>query len=319
LAVEPSEVAEARLQRIVPRLEEFTQRVVASKRRRTKWTRGVWLLAALSTGVGAGVLYGRMSDDAPATEGVLVSGQLVQVGSHERTILSGSLELSPLGRVETRAVGAQISTREGLDVELGPSTSARIGQLGGTRQTQRVRLESGSLSCRVPKLGDGREFSVVTPDALVVVHGTRFSVEVQPDEDGTSRTCVRVAEGLVSVHGKSTEPVFLQPGEEFGCAAQKGVSVSELPEVPTHSVEAEPVRSPREPVKVGSSRNAESTPQRGTLEQEMGLLQAAVRAEQRGDVSAARARLRELLQKYPKSPLAQEARLMNERLSARQP
>jgi hypothetical protein len=317
LAVESHDVAEARLRRIVPHLEAFTQRAVASKRRRTQWTRVTWLLAALSTGVGAGVVYGRFSDETPALEGVRVSGELVQVGDQERTILSGSLEVSPLGRVETREVGAHISTNEGLDVELGPATSARIGQLGGSRRSQRVRLESGSIRCRVPKLGDGREFSVVTPDALVVVHGTRFSVEVRQGEDGEAQTCVRVNEGLVSVHGRSAEPVFLRPGEELGCAARKAaLSVSDLPEV-VDSVEVDSSEAPR--ASRGPARAGRSTSvQQGTLRKETALLQAAVRAEQRGDVAGARSRLNELLQKYPKSPLAEEARLMNDRLSSRQ-
>jgi hypothetical protein len=324
IAVEPAEESEARVQRIVPNLEQFARQLVATRRRRSLYRRGGWLLAALSAGVGAGLLYGRIDDDT-SSDGVTVSGELVQVGDREqRTVLSGSLEVSPLGRVETKTTGAEITTREGLDLVLGPLTSARIGQIGGSRPKQRVRLESGSIECKVPKLPSGSQFSVVTPDALVVVHGTRFSVEVQPDEDGAPNTCVRVTEGKVAVHGKAPEPVFLLPGQQFGC------DIPTAPEKAAQAVANEPAGTPSEADQRPNVRNKRPrvaldsakkpvVEERGTLAEETALLQAAVGAEQRGDITGARANLHELLTKYPKSPLGEDARLMLERLSSREP
>lgn len=330
LAVEPAAESEARVQRIVPNLEEFTRGLVATRRRHQLYRRGGWLLAALSAGVGAGLLYGRMDEPVPfdgvaAFNGVTVSGELVQVGEREeRTILSGSLEVSPLGRVETKETGAEITTREGLDLTLGPATSARIGELGGTRPIQRVRLESGSLECKVPKLPSGSQFSVVTPDALVVVHGTRFTVEVQPDEDGSPRTCVRVSEGKVAVHGKASEPVFLLPGEQLGCTVRESEATSLVP-VPAEALELSQSQKPVVSASAKRSRALSTSGKRpvleeqGTLARETALLQAAVGAEQRGDVEGARAKLHELLSQYPNSPLGEDARLMLGRLTSRQP
>lgn len=323
IAVEPVEQSEARVQRIVPKLERFTQELVLAQRRRSMFRRGTWLLAALAAGVGAGLLYGRL-DDSPPFEGVIVSGELVQVGDREeRTLLSGSLDVSPLGRVETRGTGAEITTHQGLDLRLGPDTSARIGQLGGTRPKQRVRLELGSIDCKVPKLPSGSEFSVVTPDALVVVHGTSFSVDVQPDEDGVPHTCVKVSEGKVAVHGKGAAPVFLMGGEQFGCSTSTADSPAEPTSTP-ESLEAELADTSEAVEQVTSKRRVLEkrrkpvVAEQGTLARETALLQAAVGAEQRGDVREARARLNELLTKYPESPLREDARLMLQRLSARQ-
>jgi ferric-dicitrate binding protein FerR (iron transport regulator) len=172
----------------------------------------------------------------------------------------------------------------------------------------------------------------VTPDALVVVHGTRFAVEVQPDEDGAPHTCVRVTEGKVAVHGKTPEPVFLLPGEQFGCST----TVADLPlEESEASEPAEAaVDAPTDlPQSASNKRSRPSVDRRrpvapaglhpsagqGTLAKETALLQAAVGAEQRGDTATARSKLNELLGKYPKSPLREDARLMLRRLSARQP
>lgn len=311
LAVEPVETAEARLRRIVPQLEALTSELVAKRGRRKGWSRAGWLLAALATGLGAGVLYARSSAPEEA-DGLIVSGELVEIdAADERTKLSGSLEVSPLGRVETGEAGARISTREGLDVELGPLTSARIGQLGGGRLAQRVRLDSGSIRCSVPKLAAGREFSVATPNALVVVHGTRFSVEVEPTEDGIKETCVRVTEGRVAVHVTGAPVVFLGPGEQHGCA----------PQVSAQSQATLPAPAPQPELAKGESATpsapkANPAKAEGTLEREVELLQAALRAEQNGDLEGARQKLRRLLQRYPSSPLREDATSMLRRLSS---
>jgi hypothetical protein len=311
LAVEPPEMVEARMRRIVPRLEAYTSELVAKRRRRTSWSRMAWLAAALSAGVGAGVLYGRSGDGDVNT--VTVSGDLVEIdAAEERTKLRGSLRVSPLGRVEAGESGAQISTREGLELELGPLASAGIGQLGGGRLAQRVRLDSGSIRCSVPKLAGGREFSVSTPDALVVVHGTRFSVEVEPMEDGLSQTCVRVTEGRVAVHGAGSV-VLLGAGDEHGCGDLAASAVA--PKLPTVSekVVTSTSAKPRKAADVGIAK-ANAAKEQGTLGRETELLQSALRAEQAGDIEGARRQLQQLLQRYPDSPLSDEASSMLRRV-----
>lgn len=74
---------------------------------------------------------------------------------------------------------------------------------------ERLRLEVGSLSLEVPRLPPGRSVSVSTPDAEVLVHGTRF--QVLRDARGT---VVAVAEGLVEVRPSGGRPaLFVRPGE----------------------------------------------------------------------------------------------------------
>src|SRR6185503_14934704 len=70
--------------------------------------------------------------------------------------------------------------------------------------------------CAVPRLSPGSSFSVVTPNAKVVVHGTKFSVRVDSSEAGVTRTCVRVREGLVAVH-HAAGTAMLHANEAWGC------------------------------------------------------------------------------------------------------
>src|SRR5690606_17235396 len=59
------------------------------------------------------------------------------------------------------------------------------------------------------------QFSIATPDAQVVVHGTVFSVHV--GAPAHPQTCVRVSEGLVEVrHGAGR--VYVEAGQTWGCA-----------------------------------------------------------------------------------------------------
>jgi ferric-dicitrate binding protein FerR (iron transport regulator) len=330
IAVESTEAAEARLHRIVPHLESYTQGLLQAQRRRRVSTRGAWLLAALALGVSAGLFYGRF-DDSTAVDGITIAGELVQVGAaDERTVLRGNLEVSALGRVETHELGARISTHEGLDLDLGPESKALVGRLGGSAERQRVRLDAGHLSCSVPKLGEAREFSVVTPDARVVVHGTRFTVEVRDTEDGKPHTCVRVSEGKVSVHGvgadANTAAVFLTAGSQYGCdipeaKADMEDAVAGSPYEPSYV--AEPAYE--DLAEVDSRDSARKSPAplspvrapgaTGTLEVETRLLQTALRAERRGDRRESRARANELLARYPRSPLRKDAELLLDRLA----
>ncbi len=75
---------------------------------------------------------------------------------------------------------------------------------------ERLELRGGSVALAVPHLPNGHTLAVVTQDAAVLVHGTRF--RVYQDERGTS---VRVTQGLVEVRpaGEGRKPIFLRPGQ----------------------------------------------------------------------------------------------------------
>jgi hypothetical protein len=166
----------------------------------------------------------------------------------------------------------------------------------------RVELIDGRLAVRVPALPAGTEFSVVTPTATVVVHGTAFIVEVLPGAEGPLGTCVRVTEGTVSVrHAAGEEPVKA-PGS-WGC---------EQPHIERVEPEPAPVAAPRvrpaRSVSVAMSSGDSSPNDRSTLAVETRLLQLALSAERRGDYASAEETLLSLLSVYPRSVIAPEAR-----------
>jgi ferric-dicitrate binding protein FerR (iron transport regulator) len=130
---------------------------------------------------------------------------------------------------------------------------------------------------------------VVTPDATVVVHGTVFSVSFDRD---TKKSCVAVEEGVVSVRHASGK-TWLEAGDSWGC---------EQP-TPTSMNRSTPATRPSAP-----------SPRAGTLAAENALFESAIAADRRGNRAEAQAKLRSLLEKYPESPLAPEARATLARL-----
>jgi hypothetical protein len=162
-------------------------------------------------------------------------------------------------------------------------------------------LDQGQITCAVPKLHGGSLFSVVTPNARVVVHGTRFSVRVDSAEAGVTRTCVRVTDGVVAVQHGAAE-AMLHAGDEWGCEAKPSVVVTQ-----------DPVRPPR----AASRGRPAPPPVRGTLAEETSLLQGAIAAERKGHPGAASVSAARLVAKFPDSPLAPEARALLDRVAAR--
>jgi hypothetical protein len=82
--------------------------------------------------------------------------------------------------------------------------------ISGRGQEERLRLESGTVSVRVPPLTAGAALSVETSDGDVVAHGTRFRVD-----RSTEGTRVTLTEGKVIIHprGRGRPDIVLRPGE----------------------------------------------------------------------------------------------------------
>lgn len=127
---------------------------------------------------------GRLADDAPPTD---VRPQL-------------ELQSSSMMNKVTLRCGAQLELADGR---------AEIEQREAQRPT--IHLRSGRVSLQVPPLRGG-QLSVLTGDAEVIVHGTRFTVTRQEIEDATR---VEVQEGLVEVRprGGKRSAIFLRAGE----------------------------------------------------------------------------------------------------------
>jgi hypothetical protein len=291
--------------------------------RRTRKLRTTWGLAAaavLLAGIG-------ISTWQPTNETQLLvlqprgnAVEWVDHGRHRSLVTSESIRAS--GRLETQR-SAALTTAEGVFVELSAATQVGLDELN-ENSGWRLRLHRGHVECDVPKLGEKKSFAVVTPDAEVVVHGTRFTVT----SDAKS-TCVRVSEGRVEVRSQRTR-TFVSPGEQWGCdapaseaappnAATGIVSTAQTPPPPDRSAErrvtsrapnskpsAEPAHHSAAPLPAGTS---------GTLALESELVARALSAERRGDPKSARALYAQFLERYPASPMAPEVRRGLERVS----
>jgi FecR protein len=90
------------------------------------------------------------------------------------------------------------------------------------RAATRWRLDRGHLESHVTKRAPGQTFEVITPEATVVVVGTRFSVD-RAVIDGVATTRVQVEEGVVRVTSVRGDTVMLHAGERWPRASDASV------------------------------------------------------------------------------------------------
>jgi hypothetical protein len=195
-----------------------------------------------------------------------------------------------------------------VEITLSPRARLRAVDAAAARAHAQPELEllAGEVHCRVPHLGTRDQFSIATPDAQVIVHGTVFSVRFDPSTQPA--TCVRVEQGLVEVRQNGTS-VRLGPGTELGCTppAAEQAAPAKAQESARPAQPAQPSASAAQT----AARRAQPLPpqhEAGTLDEENRLLSAALAAEREGDRARARALFGELLRHHPASPLAPEAR-----------
>jgi hypothetical protein len=176
---------------------------------------------------------------------------------------------------------------------------------------EQARLDIGSVQIHVPHLADGHTFAVKTPDAEVTVHGTSFTVEVgefaSPDGHPLPRgslagaalaTRVSVSEGTVSVSCGGHE-VFVHAGMRWiSPQAQRAEPAPAAP--PDNATRARPAsKDTARPAPPSSSELAEQNR----------LFSSAMAEARAGRDRAAVDLLNELLQRFPSSVYAQEARV----------
>jgi hypothetical protein len=211
--------------------------------------------------------------------------------------------LSPEGTLETSQKGAaRIKTGGGLEIDLLENTRVSLDQLD-IGSAPALRLDRGRVRCVIAHQ-PGRTFSVVTSAARVVDVGTTFSVSVENGEGGP-RTLVHVEEGEVLVQFAN--------GESRLTAAQSWMSASEPP-LPV-----------AKPVGVAApERSSIPGPRRGlvlhrpeTLAAETKLLRSGLASEQKGDLQGAVIAFQTLLERYPESQLASDARAALTRVKGR--
>jgi ferric-dicitrate binding protein FerR (iron transport regulator) len=306
------ERAEARKARVVPALQaqvkHLAEKRARSVRRRFFVFAAAAVVFAFVLGVGITRYPGVRSSNAAilAVNGHLVhhsDGTLRPVAAGDRLTLpvAGELRADP-------GVPATLETAEGLEMRLEGGSRLALGGMSSQGAERSVQLSEGQIRCAVPKLTNGAHFAVITPNAKVVVHGTRFTVRVDSPSAGVTRTCVRVSEGVVAVH-HSAGDATLRAGDEWGCRPE-----AREPPKDTAVTQAAPAPSPRVARRALSQRAVVERAE-GTLAEETTLLQTALAAERKGQRGAATTALMRLLSRYPDSPLAPEARTVLERVS----
>ena len=219
----------------------------------------------------------------------------------------------------------------GVEVVVGPET--RLA-LPSEKDTQLLReelvLESGILQVRVPKLPKGALFSIRTPNAVVSVHGTAFSVEVT--KSGASevpQTRVIVTEGVVSVQHAGHESLLDAGSEWTSAVANPLVAGHDAPSAskpgpfkpasstkPSEGRQAdrEPFASPEH--NAGNVRGASGVDPTELANQNR-LFAEAMSARDRGDGAHAVALLDDFVSKYPACPLTEDAYVARFRVLSR--
>lgn len=204
--------------------------------------------------------------------------------------------------------GARLVFASGVEVEVAAGSRAHVARASDSEEV--LELDLGAVSVHAPPLG-ARSFAVHTPDARVVVHGTRFSVKVENAASGTT-TSVEVTEGTVAVLRDGAR-TLLTPGMSWSSKAATETSAASpsqgpsapLPDETGKSADKLARKSPASPA--AQPKLAATDP--SALAEQNKLFAAAVAARQRGDDRAALGQLNQLLGRYPTSPLAPEARV----------
>jgi hypothetical protein len=309
VSVAPVRLA-ARRERVVSALQREVQELSAERASRPRRRARVAALLLTAAAVGVALVGTRLFVTHSAGG---QAGSLTFVGSVGDTVARGSSSTRHLrsgdqlnrdpGEIESAEQGsAELVSSAGLGLHLGGGTRLSLSGLVGSGGRNQVELRQGSLVCTVPHLSEGQHFSVATPDARVVVHGTVFTVQVDPQQNAGQRTCVRVTDGVVIVQHGNLETA-LNAGDSWGCNEASGEEPSGVSRAAQPGTDGEADSNRAELHKAAPHTN-----ERGTLGDENRLFQAALAAERQGQKAKAEQTLNRLLTKYPSSPLASEAR-----------
>lgn len=197
-------------------------------------------------------------------------------------------------------------------VDILESTRLRLNEravLAADESEDWLELEQGRMTLQVTRLARRLGMSVQFNDARVIAHDARFTVQVSPRAPSRTVNSVAVKEGRVEVASPG-HVVFLGPSENWSpqiAAPAKTLSGRAVPVAET----AEPTVAP--PARTLPARRASSASE-STLAQENRLYGRALCAAGGGDLPSAVADLGTMVQLYPRSPLAQNARVERFRL-----
>lgn len=317
---EPPEVLAARRERMVANISRSVRESVVQGERRT-WLRrlGAAMAVAASLAASVGAYESFRASPAPVAQvsnsiGDLrsVTGTLVvtHAGRSQVVPVATRLKLAAGDELRTAADGAAELQVGRSDIRVASATQLTL--MAPSSADERFRLASGRIDLEVSKQpGATRSVVVETPNADVVVRGTIFSVVVGADS-GAPVTRVRVQEGSVWVLHKGDRDL-VTTGEEWSSSKPRSVAaplpiappVAAAPQLSLPSPRASSHSSRGKAPVSASSALAET----GTLAEENSLFQSAIDARNRGDDQKALTIFASLLSKYPRSRLAEEARV----------
>ncbi len=323
--VADADQAEEQRAAVVARMRELQLQDQRRRQRAAAWRRRLlWLAAASLPVLAVGTMW--YAARAPSSAPIVAAGPLharVDTGAHGVQIfhsstpihvdVSKSAQLRAGDTVITGAQGpADVTMPSGTTVLVAPSTRLSVDwDPAGPAVQERIVLGAGFADISVPKLGPDGSFSVATPDAEIVVHGTRFSVRVYERSPGVWMTDVAVTEGHVSVR-HATQTAMLAPGQTWSTAESSDASGAPAPASASSSAGVANVDVPAAPTSPVERRG----PPPNSLGEENSLFESALAAERGGDDTRAIALFDRLLSEYPGSPLAGVAR--RERARAQQ-
>lgn len=301
------------------------ERAMRARARRQLWLRGTSIVAAAA----CLVLVGKLAFEHAKRDRALVAinvspagrGAALRSGTSQE-VLATKHELAAGQRIETPADGgASLELSTGTSMQIAGSTSFRVDSQGAV---QRFSLQRGELRAHVAKLTSGQRFVVATPDSEVEVRGTRFRVTVleQPETcGGDARTRLEVTEGIVELRHAGVA-IAVRAGEVWPveCRPQLGAASA-----PSSSVPApERVARGRVDQAAGARAATFAAPESSTsvterdslLTQPNDLFAHGLSLARTGDTNGALRAYQEVVSRFPRSPLAENAMVQRMRLLA---
>lgn len=312
IPVEEAPSVAARRERLLPDLRRFARDAHKARRRRRSIV--IAAAAALCVGLGGAVTVvawratpaGDMEARAASVgtvQSVSGSGLTVLRAGYPRPIGREPMTLEATDKIATAGGRAVLRFSNGTRVDIEPRTELELERprVAEGRKQEGFAVPSGTVRVRVPKLGPDRQLAVRTPNGLITVHGTAFTVRVTRSS-GTTETQLSVQEGRVSVDGPEGR-TWLGPGESWS---------SRPPSPPSRRAAGSdtPKAAPSAlPPRVAAARPAKGS----TLAEENRLFQGAVVARRAGRYATAVELCDRLLSRYPDSPMAADARIERQR------
>ena len=301
--------------------------VAQSRVQRRRWRRVTAALAVAAAVVGVGLGSRMLSRDrarieahnraatAEAAPGALVLAEtegVLQVLDARGQPLARAARLGAGDGLETRAGAATLTFPSGAQVRAASLTHLAI-QSPGLERREALALDHGSVEVEVPKLPQPVEFSVQTPDARVVVHGTHFTVQVDPSSHTGTLTRVVVERGLVEVLAGGVQS-WVKAGEQWPAAPESAAVERALPPVDTEPAELAPAPASPSVRRSAQSSQRRSATGRRSLAIENRLLAAALAKHKAGDLAGALQDIDRVIEQHPGSLLMQEMRVERFRL-----